>query len=111
MASWRQTNLSSHHFLFADAEHEQHHQLPSGQSAEGRPKGGQRGQSYPHSVLEYSLHHSQSDPSYGGPAGSNSDWLVYLSTWFQAFRAVIVKVKVASSDVVWIILFYHSADP
>ena len=31
------------HFLFADAEHEQHHHVPAGQSAEGRPEGSQRG--------------------------------------------------------------------
>lgn len=35
-------HLSSR-LLFTDAEHEQHHQLPSGQSAEGGPEGGQRG--------------------------------------------------------------------
>lgn len=40
--SWM-CSIWAHNFLFTDAEHEQHHQLPLGQSAEGGPEGGQRG--------------------------------------------------------------------
>lgn len=36
--------LSSQNFLVSDAEHEQQHQFPSWQSAQGGPEGGQRGQ-------------------------------------------------------------------
>lgn len=78
-------------FLFADAEHEQHHQFPSGQSAEGRPEGSERGGSRLPSVPQ-PWPPLENNQTCGGPDRSNSSfhWKGLNSYCISSFIFILI---------------------